>query len=224
MASVIVIAPHPDDETLGAGGTLLRHKQNGDEIHWLIMTSTNGDDSYSEEFTQSRQKEIERVTRLYDFGTVDILSYKPATLDYIPMSAMIGDVNAIIRNIQPNIIYLPYRGDAHSDHAAVFDACIACTKSFRNPFVKSVRVYETLSETDFGMNPDNNGFRPNYFVDIEKFLDKKIEILNVYASEMKEPPFPRNEKAIRAVALLRGQVAGTKAAEAFMSLKEIWLD
>ncbi len=221
---VIFVAPHPDDESLGCGGTILKHQKSGDEIHWLIMTTTTGDNRYSEEFSQARQQEIQKVADLYGFNSVHILNFYPATLDQVPMSDMIGEVNAIIQNIQPNIVYLPYRGDAHSDHAVVFDTCISCTKSFRNPFIKSVRVYETLSETDFGFNPDNNGFRPNYFVTINEYLDKKIEILNVFTSEMKAPPFPRSEESVRALALLRGQVAGSLNAEAFMSLKEIWCD
>lgn len=221
---VLVIAPHPDDESLGCGGSLLKHKNIGDDIHWLIMTSTHDDDRYSVDFTQSRQKEIEQVSRLYDFESVTVLNFKPATLDHLPMSDIIDKVSALVQKIEPDVLYLPYRGDAHSDHKIVFDAGIACTKSFRYPSVKTVRVYETLSETDFSLNPDNSGFRPNYYINIEDFLDKKIEILRLYLSEMKPSPFPRSEEAVRAQALLRGQVSGSRAAEAFMSLKDVWYD
>ncbi len=221
---VLVVAPHPDDESLGCGGTLIKHKHNGDEIHWLIMTSVKNDNRYSEEFAQQRQMEIKKVDELYGFASITILNHKPATLDHVEMSRLIDDVNNVCNQVEPNILYLPYRGVAHSDHAASFDAASSCTKSFRNPYVKSVRVYETLSETDFGVDPDNNSFRPNYFVDVADFLEKKIEILNVFESEMKEPPFPRNNRSVRAQALLRGQVIGTEAAEAFMILKEAWID
>lgn len=224
MVKILVIAPHPDDETLGCAGTLLKHKKSGDEIHWLIVTSTVGDKRYPPTFTEQRKNEIELISKLYGFSTVNILNFKPATLDVIPLSDVIEEISTIIKDIKPKVVYLPYRGDAHSDHKVVFDASVACTKSFRNHSIKAVRVYETLSETDFGCNPDNNGFRPNYFVNVERYLDKKIEILNVFASEMKAPPFPRNEESVRALALLRGPVAGAVAAEAFMSLKEIWDD
>lgn len=221
MKKILAISPHPDDESLGAAGTLLRHKDSGDELHWLIMTSTVGDPAYSEDFTKKRAAEIERTQDAYGFKSVSVLNFKPASLDSLPLSQIIGDVSAVFQSVQPNIAYLPYRGDAHSDHKIVFDAAIACTKSFRAPFLKSVRVYEALSETDFGNNPDANGFRPNYYVNIDKYLDEKIRILNIFGSEMKAPPFPRSEEAVRALALLRGQVAGTVAAEAFMSLKEV---
>ena len=185
MTKVLVISPHPDDETMGCGGTLLKHIDNGDELHWLIMTSTEDDGQYSEEFTKSRRSEIINIFNRFKFKSMKILNNKPATLDQLHLGDIIADVYEVIKEIEPNIVYTPYRGDAHSDHKIVFDASIACAKSFRSPSIKSVRVYETLSETDFGLNPDNNGFKPNYFVDIAKYLDKKIEILNIFASEMK---------------------------------------
>ena len=116
---------------------------------------------------------------------------------------------------------MPYRNDAHSDHAAVFDAAVACAKTFRYPSVRSVRVYETLSETEFGIRSDDPGFRPNLFIDISPFLEQKLKIMNIYASEMAEFPFPRSDTAIRAQASVRGSQSGVLAAEAFMLLKEI---
>jgi LmbE family N-acetylglucosaminyl deacetylase len=102
----------------------------------------------------------------------------------------------------------------------VYDATMACTKWFRYPSVEKVLVYETLSETDFMMNTDANGFRPNVFVNISDFLEKKIEIMKIYGSELSPHPFPRSENAIRALATLRGAASGVKAAEAFMLVKE----
>lgn len=221
MVKVLVVAPHPDDETLGCGGSLLKHSQAGDSIHWLIVTDTRNDQSFSKEFRENRLREINNVKDMFNFDEVKIFNFFPTTLDQLPKAELIGKFNEYFQELEPNIVYLPYGGDAHSDHKVVFEAAVACTKSFRNPSVKSVRIYETLSETDFGFNPDNNGFKPNLFIDIEDQLDKKIEILNIYASELKEPPFPRSEKAVRALALLRGQIAGTIAAESYMLLKEI---
>ena len=221
MTDVLVVAPHPDDESLGAGGTLLHHKKKGDNVHWLIMTTTVGDDRFDISFTSKRTKEIERVSKAFGFSSTTILNFHPATLDHIPLIDLIDKISNVFHKIKPSIIYLPYRGDAHSDHKIVFDACISCTKSFRYPYVKSIRVYETLSETDFSLNSDLNGFTPNYYVNIEKYITTKVKILNIFTSEMKPPPFPRNEESIKALALLRGQVAGVTAAEAFMSLKEI---
>jgi len=80
-------------------------------------------------------------------------------------------------------------------------------------------AYETLSETDFGLDT-NQYFRPNVFVDIEQFLDDKLRAMDIYASELGEFPFPRSRETIKALALLRGSASGFKAAEAFELLRE----
>jgi LmbE family N-acetylglucosaminyl deacetylase len=62
MSKVIIISAHPDDETLGAGGTLLKHKFEGDEINWLIVTEVFEDQGFSKERVFSRDFEIKEVS------------------------------------------------------------------------------------------------------------------------------------------------------------------
>lgn len=221
MNKVLVIAPHPDDETLGCGGTILKHKQVQDHISWLIVTKMDPE-MFSQDRILKRQGEIDRVEKMYGFDQVMQLDFPTTQLDTVPLGDMVSSIGEVFRKVNPDVVYLPYRGDAHSDHKAVFDAAIACTKWFRYPSVKKVLVYETLSETEFGLNSDTNGFRPNVFSNIEDHLDRKIEIMNVFESEMGTFPFPRSEESIRALAAVRGTATGCKAAEAFMLLKEVW--
>jgi len=107
----------------------------------------------------------------------------------------------------------------HTDHRAVFDAAAACTKWFRYPSVKRVLAYETLSETDFGLGTEL-GFRPNVFVDISPFLERKLQAMDIYASEIAPFPFPRSQDALRALARVHGTSSGYHAAEAFQLLRE----
>lgn len=218
---VIVVAPHPDDETLGCGGTLLRHVNRGDRTHWLIVTGISIGDGFSKETVDRRDTEIQKVFREYGFSTVHNLRLPTTKLDIIALSEIIRQINDIFAHVSPEVVYLPYRGDVHTDHSIVFDATVACTKWFRYRSVKRVLAYETLSETEFGINPDTVGFRPNVFIDISDFLEKKMEIMRIYSSELGVFPFPRSEQAIRALGALRGATAGFHAAEAFMLLKEI---
>lgn len=220
MKKILVVAPHPDDETLGCGGTLLKHKQANDHLTWLIMT-TMDQSMFPQERIHQRKEEIRKVASMYEFDETVQLSFSTTKLDTVPMSELVMSIGDVIKEIQPDVVYLPYRGDAHSDHKAVFDAAASCIKWFRYPSVKKVMVYETLSETDFGLNPDTNGFRPNIFSNIEEYLERKLEIMRVFESELGEFPFPRSEEAIRALATLRGASSGSKAAEAFMLLKEV---
>lgn len=221
MKKILVVVPHPDDETLGCGGTLLRHKEAGDEIHWLIVTGITEKSGFLPERVLRENREIEAVASSYGFASVHNLQFIPARLDVVPMADLIINIGNVFSNVKPTTIYLPFSGDVHTDHAVVFDAVSSCSKWFRYDSIQSICAYETLSETDFFINPDRNCFRPNLFVDISGYLEKKIEIMKIYASELGEFPFPRSEKAIRALAIVRGAAAGCNAAEAFMVLKEI---
>ncbi|MFD0696246.1 PIG-L deacetylase family protein [Paenibacillus sp. GCM10027628] len=221
MGRIMVIAPHPDDETLGCGGTLLKHRNKGDSVAWAIVTSINENLGYDSGFIQRRKEEISLVSASYGFEKIYELGLPSAHLDTIPLSDIVQKMGECIRDFQPDTIYLPYCGDVHSDHNYVFNAACACAKWFRYPSVQRVLVYETLSETEFGLNPDRNAFRPQVFVNIEPFLDEKIEIMRNYKSEVAPFPFPRSDEAIRALASFRGISIGSVAAESFMLLKEV---
>jgi len=218
---IIVIAPHPDDETLGCGGTLLRHVSEGDEVNWLIATEMQKAVGFSDEQIKQRMDQIQEVANYYGFKNVFNLPFPTTRLDTIPFGDIVQAISDIFVSAQPEIIYLPYRGDVHTDHRIVFDAAISCTKCFRHSYVKRILAYETLSETDFGVNPDNNGFRPNVYINIQELVEQKIEVMKLYSAEMGNFPFPRSEIAITSLAKLRGVAAGSEAAEAFMLIKEI---
>ncbi|MEY8414987.1 PIG-L family deacetylase [Tissierella praeacuta] len=219
MNRVLVVSPHPDDETLGAGGTLLRYKEEGSDIYWINFTNMKEDYGYTKERVRSRNDEINKVKKLFGFKNVYNLELEPSGLDKYSRMELILHVSEIVRDIEPNIILLPNREDIHSDHKIVFDTMFACTKSFRYPSIKKVLVMEIISETDFSYNP--TAFRPNYFIDITKYVDKKIEIMKVYESELKEHPFPRSIENLIALAINRGAMAGKHYAEAFMLIKAI---
>jgi len=221
MKKILVVAPHADDESLGCAGTLLRHIENGDEVYWLLVTGMSIDSGFTEQQVKIREIEIITVDQLYKFTDRFELKLPPARLDMLAKGDVVCAISDVIKKVQPEIVYTVYRNDAHSDHEIVFDALMSATKSFRYPFVKRVLAYETISETDFSMKPEDPGFRPNVFTNIEGYLDKKIKILAVFESEMREFPFPRSPKAIRSLAYLRGVQANCEAAEAFMLLKEI---
>ncbi|KUO70134.1 MAG: GlcNAc-PI de-N-acetylase [Desulfosporosinus sp. BRH_c37] len=219
--NVVVITPHPDDETLGCGGTLLRHKYLGDSIYWLIVTGIHLKDGFTLDEVNRRMIEIQNIKQIYGFESTISLDFQTAKLDCIPMDRLVRSIGDAFKDINPQVVYVPFGGDIHTDHRIVFDAVSACTKWFRYSSIERVLAYETLSETEFGLNPSSNSFRPNVFINIENHIEKKIEAMKIYSSEMGEFPFPRSEHTIRALASLRGSTAGCRAAEAFMLLKEI---
>jgi N-acetylglucosamine malate deacetylase 1 len=221
MKTVLAVAPHPDDETLGCGGTLLRHIEAGDAVHWLIVTDMRVEDGFSEKVVSTRQQEIMMVADMYGFEKVYNLAFKPAYLEMVSKSDLIGRVAEVIEQVAPEVVYAPFWGDVHSDHAIVFDAVMASTKWFRCSSVRRFMCYETLSETDANLKLAQDVFRPNSFMNVTSHLNKKIDIAMMYQSEMGAFPFPRSEVALRSLAQLRGVASGCLAAEAFMLLKEI---
>ena len=192
---ILVIAPHPDDETLGCGGTLFRHKKEGDELYWGIITGISVEDGWTTDNVEKRDIEINTVERKYGFKEVFNFRF-PTT------------------KINPEIIYIPFMYDVHTDHQLVTKALQSTFKWFRYPHIQKVLMYETLSETEFNFMEERT-FRPNVFMDITHYLEDKIETMKIYASEMDKFPFPRSEKTMRSLAVFRGSQSGFEAAEAF---------
>jgi len=161
--------------------------------------------------------QLEKARNKYGIEKMWDLGLKPTALKDYRDSDLIEMVMPIIGEVKPEILLLPYENDIHSDHGAVFKTMLPFTKSFRYPYVKKVLAMEILSETEYAM--PYQGFAPNYFVDITDFIDKKLEIMETYKNEIGVHPFPRSLENIRALAHLRGAMAGVKYAEAFMLLK-----
>jgi len=218
---VIIISAHPDDEILGCGGTLLKHKVNGDEIFWVIITNMLENYGFSQKQIETRQQEIETIKNMLEASSVYKLNYPSMDIDSNSINKIIPQISDIFNQIQPEVIYLMNRSDAHSDHRITFDAVMACTKSFRYPSIKKVLMYECISETEFAPALPEKVFIPNYFVDISSFLEKKLAIMQIYESELGEHPFPRSLKNIEALATFRGASVGVEYAEAFQLLKYI---
>lgn len=211
MERVVVISVHPDDETLGCGGTILKHLKKGDEVHCILVTSGN-----------SEQTSIwNKVKAAYGFTSVVELNFPELELADISLNKLIPAFSDAFNKIKPSILYVPNRSDVHSDHQAVFQAVSACTKAFRYPFIEKVLMCEVISETDFALPVHEAVFVPNYFVDITDEMNKKLEIFKLYESEILPYPSTRNESTITALNRYRGSLIGSEYAEAFVSLKTI---
>ena len=218
----LVIAPHPDDELLGCGGTLLKRVAEEKIVGWILMTTITTEKGWSQEQVEKRNIEIERVRKGLGISADHLykLDFPAAELDRVPESSLIGSLGSVFNDFRPEEVLLPHPGDIHSDHRITFEAAAACTKWFRYPSVRRILTYETLSETDFGLDQVAGNFRPNLFVDITDHLNQKLALISIYQSEIAEHPFPRSLDSVRAQALLRGAQRGVQAAEAFQLHRE----
>jgi LmbE family N-acetylglucosaminyl deacetylase len=215
----LVIAPHPDDEVLGVGGTLFRRKDEGNSLGWLIVTSIDSAHGWTEEQMDTRKREVQRISHLFSFSEVFELGIPTTRLDDVPMKELVDAISGVFASFMPNEVFIPYWGDVHSDHQAVFKAVASSAKWFRCPSINRILAYETPSETDFGLNP-NESFIPNTFIDISPYIGRKIEAMRIYESEIGKHPFPRSEASIHALATVRGAASGFQYAESFQLLRE----
>jgi LmbE family N-acetylglucosaminyl deacetylase len=219
---VLAISVHPDDETLGCGGTLLRHAIQGDNIHWLIATEAHVP-RWTEETIARKAAEVGAVALAYEARSVSKLCLPATSLDTVPFNNVMEGLRNAIEKVRPAIVYLPHHGDVHTDHHAVFQATFSVLKAFymRKLGVARVLSYETLSSTEAAAPLLARAFVPNVYCDITSHLERKIEIMGLYASETQPDPFPRGPQAIRALARFRGATVGVEYAEAYMLIREV---
>ncbi len=220
--NILVISVHPDDETLGCGGTLLKHSSDGDKIFWLIVTQAHEPQWTAEVITQ-KAKEVERVAKAYGIEKYFKLGFPAARLDTVVQIELIAAIRRVVSEVLPQIVYLIHSGDVHTDHHAVFTATMSALKPFyMNKFnVRRILSYETLSSTDAAPQTLDRLFVPNVFSDITPYIDSKIEIMSLYETEVQADPLPRGPSAIRALARYRGATVGVEYAEAFMLIREL---
>ena len=204
---ILVVAPHPDDETLGVGGTIAKYSAQGDEV-FVLMVSGHLPPIYS------RKAYEETVSEAY--SAFSVLGVEKSEFLEIP-ATMIGDqplheVNAriskVVNDFNPHIVLCPYP-DRHIDHRLVFDSVMVATRPVGvGKDIEIVAAYETLSETHWNAPHIEPNFTPNWVVDISDHISEKLNALECYKSQISEFPGPRSIEAVEALAKFRGTQAG----------------
>lgn len=97
---VLVLAPHPDDETLACGGTLLRHGAEGAALHWAIATDMTANTGYSPARMAARESEIGKVAAAFGFASVDRLGFATTRLDTLPLGDIVVAVKRLVERIR----------------------------------------------------------------------------------------------------------------------------
>ena len=216
MKKVLVIAPHPDDEVLGCGGTIARFSKKN-EVYLCIVTKAYSPD-WSEKFVKNRPKEVKRAAKILGIKKTFFLDFPTVKLNTIPQKDINEAISKIIREVKPDIVFVPHKGDINSDHRIVFESSLVAVRPDGGK-INKVLSYETLSSTEWGQAIET--FIPNVYIDISKTFDKKIKAMKIYKSELKKAPHPRSLEIIEALAKKRGSEAGMDKAEAFMLIREI---
>lgn len=225
--NVLVFAPHPDDEILGCGGTMARYIAEGHVVYVCIVTS-GFPPLYEKDYKTAKENgwphvqypDIMKAHKLLGIKETFFLQFPTVQLETVPRYELNGKINELIQKIAPNIVFIPHFGDMQKDHALVSEAVMVAVRPKYKNTVQYVYSYETLSETEWNIPHASNAFIPNTYVDICNYLDKKTEAISCFRTQVGEFPNPRSEKAVEALARLRGTTMLSEAAEAFSLIRE----
>ena len=220
MSKVLVFAPHPDDEILGCGGTMIKHIEAGDEVYVCIATKGCMPLFSTESVNKTRSEALE-CHKSIGVKKTFFLDFPAAMMEKAERYEMNGKILDVIKEVQPDIVFIPHWGDMQKDHQMVADACMVALRPKYEPKVKSIFSYETMSETAWNAPNVQNEFIPNVFVDISDTLNKKIKALSVFKSQLSEFPDARSLEAVDALAKYRGALMHFKAAETFMLIRQL---
>ncbi len=202
--NVLACFAHPDDEVLGCGGALAKHAENGDSVVVIVLA--------------------ERHLYKQLVCAVDVLAGKDAAMaagrtlpdqafERVPFSQIVefaGDYSG-------DIIYTHHPGDLNQDHALTARAVLTAFRPKPGEKPRTILACEVLSSTEYTFPPQ---FSPNYFVALSgEQLQKKVDALACYETEIQPWPHPRSALGVRNLAAYRGQQVGVEAAEAFELLR-----
>jgi LmbE family N-acetylglucosaminyl deacetylase len=215
MSNILVVAAHPDDEILGCGGTLLKHRANGDNIFACIVTSAY-EPAWSRDYIETKLKEAEKVDDILGTTKRFFCRLPTVKLNTVPTGEINLSLKKVIDEVDPDIIYTHHQFDVNKDHGLVNEAVMVNTRPIEKKI--KVRCFETVSSSEWNNKP----FIPNLYVDISGHLEDKIEMFCQYKSEVKEYPHPRSPEGLRVLASKRGIEICTHHAEAFEIARDFW--
>ena len=220
MKKILVIAPHPDDEILGAGGMIIKNIKEGNEVYICVVTIGTAP-LFDPELGKKNNQDCADCHKVIGIKKTYFLDLPSTMLETIPRYELTGKILNVVREIQPDEVYIPHYGDMQKDHQMVADAAMVAVRPKYFPQVKRVYAYETLSETGWNAPSVANEFIPNVWMDITDVLEEKIEALKYFTLQISDFPDPRSEDAVRALAMYRGSQMFYKAAEAFQLIREL---
>lgn len=211
---ILILAAHPDDETLGCGGAIRRLSNNKNNYIKLI-TFTDGEGSRSND-EENRNNLLEKVSNKLGIQDYIYGNFPDNKMDSIPLLDLCKFIEVNV-DFTPDIIFTHHRNCNNIDHQLVYKATITV---FRPQKGNNIRIlsYFVPSSTDY--NPFSN-FLGNIYYNIEDTINIKLETLKIYDKEMREYPHTRSYENIKNLAKVWGSEVGLKYAEKFELVREI---
>jgi len=217
---ILVVAAHPDDEVLGVGGTIIKHIKNGDQVSILILG--DGETSRGNKADVRKKAELaKKVSKELGAKELFLENLPDNKFDSVSLLEIVKKIESVIGKVKPRVIYTHYSCDLNIDHRLTFQATLTAARPQPSYGVKKIYAFEIPSSTEWQIKDKLNVFCPNFYNDISKYLEKKIELMKVYRDELRGFPHPRSAEGLRILAGFRGMEIGLRAAEAFQLIREI---
>lgn len=220
MKNILVIAPHADDEVLGAGGTIAKLADEGNSVYVAVVTVPEPPDFTAEQAKQIREEAL-LSHKLLGVKKTFFLGLPAARLDTTPHKLANQKLCELFAEVKPHTAFIPFLGDIHLDHQYASLSALVAARPHLPYAPKVVYAYETMSETNWNAPYVTPTFVPNTYIDITQYLEDKIQAMKAYGSQIQSFPHERSEEALRALAALRGSTVSCFAAEAFVLFRQV---
>ncbi len=212
---VAVIAAHPDDEALGCGGTLLKLKNLGAEIHLMFLTDGCG--ARSDPNTELRSAGLEQALSFIEPFSVKTLSLPDNQLDTVPLLGIIREIESFLRLTAPKIVFTHSDNDLNIDHCITNRSTLTASRPGNIDSIEQIYAFEVPSSTEWAFNRKN--FSPDTFINISDHMNLKLEYLACYKEELRDFPNPRSYENVKAMNQFRGACVCVPYAEGFQTIR-----
>jgi LmbE family N-acetylglucosaminyl deacetylase len=211
MNRIMVISPHPDDESIGCGGTILKHVAEGDVVHVELLTSGEKGGHGRSEAETAAVREAEATTAAMVLGLAHVEFYRQPDGALRANKKLALLLAKRINDWRPHAIYVPHPAEQHPDHRI---ATRLLRQSFymvdveEMPRVLAYEVWTPLQQLD-------------EIVDITPYMPRKLSAIAAYKSQTRIMNF---EAAALGLARYRGEMhcwPGGEYAEVFADVSKI---
>ena len=213
---ILVLASHPDDEVLGCGGTINKLSKQNCKIKTVFLS-----DGETSRLIKNKNKKIlqrklsaKKASKILGYNDIKFHNFPDNQLYKIEFLKIIKIIEKNLLNFKPNIVFTHYEHDLNIDHSIVSKATTTACRPAKFKFIEKLLYYKINSSTEWNFGTSQK-FNPNYFVDISKNINSKLNAMMCYKNEITNK-HPRSLEAIKSFCLYNGSIIGVDYAEPFL--------